>query len=65
MYIEERLSYLPADGKVLVHYNDRFSLPYDEAKLRFQGHIAGAIPVLCDSIPELEEVIKIDGPRGL
>ncbi|XP_078336922.1 demethylmenaquinone methyltransferase-like [Crassostrea virginica] len=63
-YIEEWLSCLAAAGIVRVHDDDRFSLPYDEAKLRLQGHIAGAIPVLCDSIPELEKVIKTDGPRG-
>ena len=54
-----------AAGIVRVHDDDRFSLPYDEAKLMLQGHIAGVIPVLCDSIPELEKVIKTDGPRGL
>ena len=56
---------MAAAGIVRVHDDDKFSLPYDEAKLRLQGHIAGIIPVLCDSIPELEEVIKTDGPRGL
>ncbi|XP_022287600.2 S-adenosylmethionine-dependent methyltransferase Rv2258c-like [Crassostrea virginica] len=63
-YIEEWLSCLAAAGIVRVHDDDRFSLPYDEAKLRLQGHIAGVIPVLCDSIPDLEDVIKTDGPRG-
>ena len=48
-----------------VHGDDKCSLPYDEAKLWFQGYHAGVIPVLCDSIPDLDEIIKIDGPRGL
>ena len=56
---------MAAAGIVRVHEDDRFSLPYDKAKLRLQGHIAGVIPVLCDSIPDLEDVIKTDGPQGL
>lgn len=64
-YIEEWLSCLAAAGIVRVHEGDRFSLPYDEAKLRMQGHVAGVLPTLSESMPLLEQVIRTDGPRGL
>lgn len=63
-YIEEWLSCLAAAGIVRVHENDRFSLPYDESVLTTQGHLASILPIFCESIPKLEEVIRADGPRG-